>query len=122
MKKTFWIITAIAVIFGAALLGCLNIFRKPRVNNVYIRSGGELIYTIDLSEAEDCEFDITYNGGVNTIEIKDHMIHVKEADCPDGICIKTGWIGGEKSTAPIVCLPNRLVIEPSNETSDGRTR
>lgn len=122
MKKTFWIITAIAVIFGAALLGCLNIFQKPWVNNVYIRSGGELIYTIDLSKAEDCEFDITYKGGVNTIEIKDHMIHVKEADCPDGICIKTGWIGGENGTAPIVCLPNRLVIEPAAETSDGRTR
>ena len=122
MKKTFWIITAIAVIFGAALLGCLRFFRIPRVNTVYIRSGGELIYTIDLSEAEDCEFDIEYNGGVNTIEIKDHMIHVKEADCLDGICIKTGWIGGQKGAAPIVCLPNRLVIEPADDTSDSRTR
>ena len=122
MKKTFWIITAIAAIFVASLLGCLRIIRTPRVNTVYIRSGGELIYTIDLSQAEDCEFDIKWGGGVNTIEIKDHMIHVKEADCPDGICIKTGWIGGENGTAPIVCLPNRLVIEPADDTSDGRTR
>lgn len=122
MKKTFWIITAIAIIFGAALLGCLRIFQTPRVNTVYIRSGGELIYTIDLSEAEDCEFEIEYNGGVNTIEIKDHTIYVKEADCPDGICIKTAPIGGKNSTAPIVCLPNRLVIEPADDTSDSRTR
>ncbi len=122
MKKTGIVIIIIAVIFGVALTGSLLIFRKPQGNTVSIKSGGKLIYTIDLSEAEDCEFDIEYNGGVNTIEIKDHMIHVKEADCPDGICIKTGWIGGQKGAAPIVCLPNRLVIEPADDTSDGRTR
>lgn len=122
MKKTGIVIIIIAVIFGAALTGSLLIFHKPQGDTVSIKSGGEIIYTIDLSEAEDCEFDIEYNGGVNTIEIKDHMIHVKEADCPDGICIKTGWIGGQKGAAPIVCLPNRLVIEPAEDTSDGRTR
>ncbi|MBP0956170.1 MAG: NusG domain II-containing protein [Oscillospiraceae bacterium] len=122
MKKNKMFIIIIAVIFGTALICSLPIWGKPRGNAVNIRSGGELICTIDLSEAEDCEFDIKWGGGVNTIEIKDHMIHVKEADCPDGICIKTGWIGGENGTAPIVCLPNRLVIEPADDTSDGRTR
>lgn len=122
MKKTKIFIIIIAVIFAAALAGSLLIFRTPRGNTVNIKSGGKIIYTIDLSEAEDCEFDIEYNGGVNTVEIKDHMIHVKEADCPDGICIKTGWIGGQTGAAPIVCLPNRLVIEPAVDTSDGRTR
>ena len=122
MNKTKIFIIVIAVIFGAALICSPPIWGKPRGNVVNIRSGGEIIYTIDLSEAADSEFDIEYNGGVNTIEIKDHMIHVKEADCPDGICIKTGWIGGENSAAPIVCLPNRLVIEPADDTSDSRTR
>lgn len=31
-----------------------------------------------------------------------------EIDCPDGICVKTGWVDGG---TPIVCLPNRLIIE-----------
>ena len=122
MKKTRIIVIIIVLIFAAALAGSLMIWCNPRGNVVNIRSGGEMICSIDLSEAEDCEFDVNYSGGVNTIEIKDHMIHVKEADCPDGICIKTGWIGGEKGAAPIVCLPNRLVIEPVDDTADGRTR
>lgn len=122
MKKTRIIIIIITLIFAAALAGSLLIFRKPQGNAVNIRSGGELLCTIDLSESADCEFDIEWCGGVNTIEIKDHKIHVKEASCPDGICIKTGFIGGETDTAPIVCLPNRLVIEPADDTSDSRTR
>lgn len=121
MKKTRIIIIIITVIFAAAVAGCLIIFSKPQGNIVNIISGGNVIYTIDLSEADDCEFDIEYGGGVNTIEIKDQMIHVKEADCPDGICVKTGWIGGKNGAAPIVCLPNRLVIESADAPADGRT-
>lgn len=30
-----------------------------------------------------------------------------EAECPDHTCINMGWLD---SAAPIVCLPNRLVI------------
>lgn len=30
-----------------------------------------------------------------------------EADCPDHTCINSGWL----EDLPIVCLPNKLVIE-----------
>ena len=53
------------------------------------------------------------------MEIKDHMIHVKSADCPDKICVDTGWIGGDRKSVPIVCLPNRLVIEFEKSSADG---
>ena len=45
--------------------------------------------------------------GKNIIEIKNGRIHMQKADCPDHICMNIGWL----SDVPIVCMPNKLVIE-----------
>ena len=48
------------------------------------------------------------NGGTNTIEIKDGKARMAEAECPNHLCVKQGWIGyGGQS---IVCLPNELSV------------
>lgn len=47
--------------------------------------------------------------GYNLIEIGDEKVRVIEADCPDQLDIKQGYIS--KTGEVIVCLPNRLVIE-----------
>lgn len=119
MKRSAVFIAITAVIFLSAAAGSIIVFGGNTGDIVNIKSGGELLYTIDLSKAEDCIFNIEYEGGVNTVEIKDHMIHVSDADCPDKICVNTGWIGGDRKSVPIVCLPNRLVIEFEKSTADG---
>lgn len=121
MKKNVIFIIIIAVIFAAGVIGCLLVFISPKSNIVSIRSGGREIYSIDLDSAKDCTFDIEFEGRVNTIEIKNHAIRVAEADCPDRICVNTAAIEAGKGSAPIVCLPNRLVIEAVNGSADGRT-
>lgn len=119
MKRSAVFIIITAVIFLAAAAVCIIVFSGNGSDVVNIKSGGELLYTIDLSKAKDCEFDIEYEGRVNTVEIKEHMIHIKSADCPDKICVDTGWIGGNRKSVPIVCLPNRLVIEFEKSPADG---
>lgn len=47
--------------------------------------------------------------GYNLIEIGDEKVRVIEADCPDQLDVKQGYIS--KTGEIIVCLPNRLVIE-----------
>lgn len=47
--------------------------------------------------------------GYNLLEIGDERVRVIEADCPDKIDVKQGYISDIGET--IVCLPNRLVIE-----------
>ena len=49
------------------------------------------------------------NGGTNLLVISDGEAFVKEADCPDGLCISQGKIS--RSGERIVCLPNRVMIE-----------
>ncbi|HZK33029.1 MAG TPA: NusG domain II-containing protein [Tissierellaceae bacterium] len=47
--------------------------------------------------------------GYNLIEIGDERVRVIEADCPDKLDVKQGYISQPNQL--IVCLPNRLVIE-----------
>ena len=47
--------------------------------------------------------------GYNLIEIGDGEVRVIDADCPDKLDVKQGFIS--KPGQVIVCLPNRLVIE-----------
>lgn len=54
--------------------------------------------------------------GYNLIEIGDEQVRVIEADCPDKIDVKQGYISGTNEM--IVCLPNRLVIEIIDEVED----
>lgn len=47
--------------------------------------------------------------GYNLIEIGDEKVRVIEADCPDKIDVKQGYISRIGET--IVCLPNKMVVE-----------
>ena len=56
--------------------------------------------------------------GFNLIEIGDEKIRVIEADCPDKVDVKQGYIS--KIGETIICLPNRMVIEiKGNDRDDG---
>lgn len=43
----------------------------------------------------------------NTVEIRNKKVRMLEADCPDKLCMKQG--AGD--VLPIICLPNRVVVE-----------
>lgn len=78
---------------------------------VRIMQDGTCIEKIDLSKVEE-PYEITVesdSGGHNTIEIRPGSVGILDADCPDQLCKKQGFI--EDGSIPIVCLPNRLVIE-----------
>lgn len=43
----------------------------------------------------------------NSFEIRDQQVGMIAADCPDKRCVKQGFT----SILPIICLPNKLVLE-----------
>ena len=47
--------------------------------------------------------------GHNVIEIGEERVRVIEADCPDKLDVKQGWISSPGEV--IVCLPNRFVVQ-----------
>ena len=61
-----------------------------------------------LPLSEPGEYRISDGDSYNVIEITEGGVRMKEADCPDQICVSRGLI--QKSGQSIVCLPHRLVI------------
>ena len=97
------------------IVGSIFVLQQPDTQIVEIVQDGEVLYQFDLEQASDQTIEVQYEGRVNTIEIKDHRIHMLAAECPDQTCVHMGWL---ESAAPIVCLPNRLVIRFADSERD----
>lgn len=106
-KAVYSVAALCAVIFLGGIGGMLWNLTRSHGRQVEILQDGELLCTLNLDQAEDQTFTVTYEGRSNEIEIKEHRIRVKAADCPDQICVHMDWL----EAAPIVCLPNRLSIQ-----------
>ena len=108
MSQKKWIILFAVVI---AVMAGLWFFltRADGHRTVVITSEGKEIRRIDLSAAQDETFEVINSAGArNTVCIEAGVIWVKDADCPDGICVSHGPL--KEGGTPIVCLPHRLVI------------
>ncbi len=107
-RKVTYILAALCILlFLGGIGGMMWNLTRHHSSQVEILQDGEILYTLDLEQAEDQAFTVTYEGRTNEIEIRDHRIRVKAADCPDQICVHMDWL----DAAPIVCLPNRLSIQ-----------
>ena len=71
---------------------------------------GEELRAIDLADAAAETFEVVSEDGYrNVVAVERGRIRVTEANCPDQVCVRQGWISD--SATPIVCLPHGLVIE-----------
>ena len=67
------------------------------------------VVTEQYSINQNVEKEIVTEYGKNTLVIENGKVSVKEADCPDLVCVKNSEISFDGET--IVCLPHKLVIE-----------
>ena len=109
IKTRTWLVGILLVLLlsaGAALwLGGHS--ASGMVANIY--QDGLCIASFDLLQITGTEITtVECDVGTNVIQIEPGRICVLEADCPDQVCVRAGWLTG--SAAPIVCLPHRLVI------------
>ncbi|MGI6344193.1 MAG: NusG domain II-containing protein [Bacillota bacterium] len=76
-----------------------------------IKQNGVVIREIDLDAVtEPFEFRVEDGqGGYNVIAVERGRIRVIEANCPEQVDVKQGWISAPHQS--LVCLPHRLVIE-----------
>lgn len=97
---------AIALLTAAWSIICAVTVSNP-VACIY--SDGKLLYEINLNQvSETYTLIVPYGDSSNTITVSQGKICVSDADCPDKVCINTGWISN--GIVPIICLPNRLEI------------
>ncbi len=107
MKKGDFVLIFL-MLFMAGALFCLNFFGdKGQGGTVTVTIDGEVYGNYDM--AYDQEIVINEGDGNNRFEIKDGVVTMMEANCPDQYCVKHAPIHKEGET--IVCLPNKVVLE-----------
>lgn len=80
--------------------------KEPRI--AVITQNNVLVERIDLNAVEEPR-EITLPGPFHEIvQVEKGRIRFKEADCPDQICVRTGWLQNPGEIA--VCLPNKAII------------
>ena len=102
MKKAD-VILALAACGACLILLALQLFGQKDGEFVVVEVGGEIYGTYAL----DAEDEIMI-GNTNCIRIHDGSVEMKEADCPDHLCIRQGRIHADGQM--IVCLPNRVTV------------
>ena len=108
LKKADIVLISLLLIISFIPLA-LN-FVRPAIITADIKVAGTLKQTVVLTAHQGTDIiNITAPNGHNTIIIKDASIAVADADCPDKICVKTGF--ASQNGDVIACLPHELIIE-----------
>ena len=107
MKKKIVFDVCLAVLLLTLSFTFLFVFEGEKTvgDSVRVRVDGELYGEFSLFE----NASYALNGGSNVLVIDGGTAYMLYADCPDGVCIRSGKISyiGQR----IVCLPNKIIVE-----------
>ncbi|MBE6984087.1 MAG: NusG domain II-containing protein [Ruminococcaceae bacterium] len=106
MKTKTWILIFATLALICSILNLLLFYGGEENNTALVYSDGTLVERIDLTQ--DADYRIDFGKEWNILSVKNGKISVSSASCATQDCVRHGQ---SNHGAPIVCLPNRLVIE-----------
>lgn len=111
MLKKGDLILVIAIIFSVvAGIIFLKFFYKDNGDKIaIIKQNNEIIKSVNLNTVTKPQELKVLGKYSDIILIEKGRIRFEEANCPDKVCVKTGWLTQNGDMA--VCLPNRTIIE-----------
>lgn len=116
MKAKHWIFLLSGILMISFLLLFLPYLFQPENPIAEIYQNGVLIQTVSLHDVSSpYTIPISQKGKENILLVSEGSIRMESANCPDKLCVHQGEI--HTGSAPIVCLPHRLVIQIKNGTS-----
>ena len=107
IKRDIMLIATLIIVCAATFLIINFVVKKDGITAV-VKVDGNIVYMLPLDK-NACVTVEGYQGGSNTVVIENGTVYMKDADCPDKLCEKTGKIS--KNGETIVCLPHRVVVE-----------
>lgn len=118
-KPGDFLIAALIIIFSFAFfLYFFKPFNDEHEAIAIISQNGNVIKTINLSKITENTRQVIEIDGEYHAEIiaEKGRIRFDASDCPDKVCVYTGWITRQGSTA--VCLPNKVIIKIESSHND----
>lgn len=110
MKKRDIILFVSIIASSLITLAALWLILTPRGAVAVVSVDGEEYATLPLDE--DTELLVSTKYGENIIVVEDGAVYIREADCPDKVCVRTGKANAIKS---VVCAPHRLTVTVETE-------
>lgn len=107
IKRDIMLIATLIIVCAAVFL-IINFVVKKDGITAAVKVDGNIVYMLPLDKNASVTVE-GYQGGSNTVVIENGTVYMKDADCPDKLCEKTGKIS--KNGETIVCLPHRVVVE-----------
>lgn len=80
---------------------------------VYVDGVESARYPLDKDAEETLQ---GFDGGFNALVVQDGEAYIRDADCPDRICVREGRIG--KNGQSVICLPHRIVVTVEGGAED----
>jgi hypothetical protein len=110
LKKLDLVIIGVLIAITIASSSAALISTSKKYDSLYvnIEVDGKPYNRLSLNSRND-KIKVQSSYGTNLIEIKDGKVHIEEANCPDKICVKDGFIS--KPGQILVCLPNKVVLQ-----------
>jgi hypothetical protein len=105
-KKDIIFIVALLVAAVVFYVAYNKIFAQNKDIYAEISVDGKAVKTVELYENQTFSLDDMQN---ITFDVKNCAIAFVHSDCPDKICVKTGYIKKQGQTA--VCLPNKTTLK-----------
>jgi len=97
----------VAIIATTAAMVCSFAFLPgAEGSTVVIQVDDQTVEKLNLRESR--ELTVKGHTGDVRVEIRDGRVRVVDAECPNRICVHTGW--RSKHGEVIVCVPNRTII------------
>lgn len=117
-------IILVVLILAAGIIGyaAFSLYGKGGGDRIaVITQDDQVIRRINIDSVDEPERIEVGGQYPDTILVEKGRIRFEEAECPDQVCVKTGWL--EKRGDVAVCLPNRTMIkiEGEGEKVDGTT-
>lgn len=117
LKKYDYVIFALlAAVTALSILIPFLFSRKYDEELVVIEVDGKEYKTLPLHG--NATIPVKIDNKYNFIEIIDSKVHIEDANCPDKLCVKDGFIS--KPGQVLVCLPHKVLvgIKGNNKTTN----
>lgn len=109
MKKNDILLIGIIIVISLVALLLFNVLGKGDHIIAVVIQDNKVIERIDLSTVKESR-TITVSGDYhNIIKVEKDRIRFEKSDCPEQICVNTGWLTKYGDIA--VCMPNKTIID-----------
>lgn len=115
LKKGDLILIGVLVVLILASAAWMSFIRSGNTSKIaVVKQDNIVIKKIDLEKVKEQERIKIDGQYTETILVENGRIRFEEADCPDQVCVRTGWLSERGDNA--ACVPNHAVIVIEGES------